>query len=56
MTHFGNGDEVDQTLVLDLANKFGSVDEITIIPGTNYGHVVLNTTEQAVALMNFVKQ
>jgi len=39
VTHFGNGDETDQQLLIDFCSKFGQVISITILPGTNYGHI-----------------
>jgi len=51
VTHFGNGDETDQKLLLDFCSSFGRVTSITILPGTNYGHIVMESVEVANALM-----
>jgi alkylated DNA repair protein alkB homolog 8 len=51
VTHFGNGDEADQQLVFEYASQFGTIRQITILPGTNYGHLVLNSVESASALI-----
>ena len=48
VAHFGNGDEADQELVLNYVKEHAgadSVSEITIMPGINYGHLVLRTAE-----------
>jgi len=54
VAHFGNGDEADQDLVLNyVKDKAGadSVKEITIMPGINYGHLVLSSPEASTAVM-----
>lgn len=54
VAHFGNGDEADQELVLSYVKEKAGDDafkEITILPGTNYGHFVLNRAEQSAAVM-----
>ena len=54
VTHFGNGDEDDQELVLSYVSEQvgqGSVTEITILPGMNYGHITLATPEQGSAVL-----
>ena len=44
VTHFGNGDEADQDLVIKYIREQGcTVEAITIIPGNNYGLVVLGS-------------
>ena len=46
VAHFGNGDEADQELVLSYVKEKAGNDafkEITILPGTNYGHFVLKS-------------
>ena len=48
VAHFGNGDETDQDLVLSYVKEkagLDAVEEITILPGINYGHFVLNSLE-----------
>lgn len=55
VAHFGNGDEADQELVLQyVREKAGadSVTEITILPGINYGHLVLSSPEACTAVMS----
>ena len=54
VAHFGNGDEADQELVLNYVREHAgadSVSEITIMPGINYGHLVLKRAEQCTAVM-----
>jgi hypothetical protein len=51
VTHFGNGDETDQKLLLDFCSSFGRVTSITILPGTNYGHIEMESVEAVNALM-----
>ena len=48
VAHFGNGDEADQELVLSYVKEKAGVEAvewITILPGMNYGHVVLQSPE-----------
>ena len=48
MTHFGNGDEADQDLILQYLGDLGcTVKSITIIPGNNYGHVELSSEAES---------
>jgi len=54
VAHFGNGDEADQELVLSYLRKVASansVESITILPGINYGHIVLQNSEQSKSVM-----
>ena len=54
VTHFGNGDEADQELILNYVKENAGEDcvsEITIMPGINYGHLVLMTAEQSASIM-----
>ena len=51
VTHFGNGDETDQKLLTDYCSAFGRVKSITILPGTNYGHVEMDSIDAVNALM-----
>ena len=51
VTHFGNGDESDQNVVLTHAEKFGRVSEITILPGINFGHLKFENPEVAHVLL-----
>ena len=51
VTHFGNGDETDQKLLIDYCSAFGRVKSITILPGTNYGHVEMDSIDAVNALM-----
>jgi hypothetical protein len=51
VTHFGNGDETDQKLLLDFCSNFGRVTSITILPGTNYGHIEMDSLAAVNALM-----
>ena len=49
VAHFGNGDEADQELVLSYVRGVAgedSVREITILPGINYGHLVMESADQ----------
>jgi hypothetical protein len=58
VAHFGNGDEADQDLVLKYAREVSdsTVKEITIIPGTNYGHLVLESHENVMKLMKSLQE
>ena len=48
VTHFGNGDESDQDLVIKYVKEQGCmVEAITIIPGNNYGLVVLGDEKES---------
>ena len=47
VTHFGNGDEVDQDLIIEYASQHGEVKQITILPGNNYGHLVMDSAASA---------
>ena len=52
VTHFGNGDEADQDLILKYLADFGcTVKSITIIPGNNYGHVELSSEAEGKLVM-----
>ena len=54
VTHFGNGDEADQELVLAYVKEKageGAVVSITILPGMNYGHLVVQSPEQSSLVM-----
>ena len=52
MTHFGNGDEADQDLILQYLGDLGcTVKSITIIPGNNYGHVELSSEAESKQVM-----
>ena len=52
VTHFGNGDECDQDLVIRYVQEQGcTVVKITIIPGNNYGHIVLGSEEESKVIM-----
>ena len=54
VSHYGNGDEADQELVLDYVREHAGADavtEITILPGIAYGHLVLRSVEQSRAVM-----
>jgi hypothetical protein len=55
VTHFGNGDETDQTLVLNYCRKFGSVSSLTVLPGTNYAHVEFAEAAASLELANSIK-
>ena len=53
VTHFGNGDQVDQDVLLAYFGSCGvTVKQLTIFPGINYGHVEFEDVESAVRLMN----
>jgi len=48
ITHFGNGDEIDQNVLIDYFEKVGvSTAELTIFPGGNYGHAEFKSVEDA---------
>ena len=52
ITHFGNGDEVDQNVLVDFCKrKGGPLKSLTIFPGINYGHVEFQRVEDAQRLM-----
>ena len=55
MTHFGNGDETDQSLVLDFCKRFGSVSSLTVLPGTNYAHIEFSDTAASIELAKSIK-
>ena len=50
--YFGNGDEEDQTVLLDFCSKFGTITKITLFPGLNYGFVEFETVQIAIDLIN----
>ncbi len=52
VTHFGNGDETDQKLLIDFCSNFGRVTSITILPGTNYGHIEMDSVDAVNKLMS----
>lgn len=59
VAHFGNGDEADQELVLAFVkDKVGAdaVSAITILPGINYGHLVMSSPEKSLALMESLQE
>jgi hypothetical protein len=56
VTHFGNGDERDQDLLLDYCGRFGSVKAVTVLPGTNYAHVEFFDAQCAETLLEHVKE
>jgi outer membrane receptor for Fe3+-dicitrate len=40
IAHFGNGDEIDQNVLLAFfESKDVKVNKLTIFPGINYGHL-----------------
>ena len=48
VAHFGNGDEADQELVLNYVKGCAGADsvaEITIMPGINYGLIVMRSAD-----------
>ena len=52
VTHFGNGDEADQDLVIKYIREQGcTVEAITIIPGNNYGLVVLGSAQESQTIL-----
>lgn len=54
VAHFGNGDEADQELILAfIKGKAGedAVEQITILPGINYGHLVFKSADHSAAVM-----
>ena len=53
VAHFGNGDETDQNVLIDFCSKYGGpIENLTIFPGCNYGHVEFKEVESAEKLMN----
>ena len=53
VTHFGNGDESDQDLIINYIQEQGcTVEKITIIPGNNYGHIVLASEAESQVIMD----
>ena len=55
VAHFGNGDEVDQNVIIEACEKFGELAEITIIPGNSYGHITFKALSAATALLEAAK-
>jgi hypothetical protein len=48
VAHFGNGDEADQELVMKYVQEnagYDAIESITILPGINYGHIVLRNPQ-----------
>ena len=59
VTHFGNGDEDDQELVLQYVRKTigtDAVQQITIMPGMNYGHIALTSQDACQALIESLQE
>ena len=55
VSHYGNGDEADQTLVLNYIREVAgpdSVRRITILPGISYGHVQMDSAELSQLVMS----
>jgi len=53
VTHFGNGDEIDQNVIQDFcAEKGGPLLSLTIFPGINYGHLEFEKLEDAKNMMD----
>jgi len=42
--------------LIDFCSTFGSVKSITILPGTNYGHVEMDSIDSVNNLMDSLKQ
>lgn len=55
VTHFGNGDETDQDVLARYLQPFGSVQTLTVLPGTNYAHVQFHKVESSIALFEHLK-
>ena len=55
VTHFGNGDEIDQNVLLDFFEERKlneKVKKLTIFPGINYGHITFESPEDSKSLMD----
>ena len=53
VTHFGNGDEYDQNVLMEFCSeKGGPIRNLTIFPGKNYGHLEFKDVESAEKLLN----
>lgn len=56
ITHFGNGDEIDQsvlhdTLATSAKENGGKLKALTIFPGCNYGHCEFESANTAALVM-----
>ena len=52
MTHFGNGDQIDQDVLTNYClEKGGPLEHLVIFPGANYGHISFKNLESAYRLM-----
>jgi hypothetical protein len=52
IAHFGNGSEIDQNVLIQFcAEKGGEIKNLTIYPGSNYGHVEFKDVSSAEKLM-----
>jgi hypothetical protein len=51
VAHFGNGDEDDQDVVREYAQRFGKIASITIFPGIGYGHMEFESIESGEILI-----
>lgn len=56
ITHFGNGDELDQELILKVLTQFGSVLSLTVLPGTNYAHAQMASADEAARVFQWVEE
>lgn len=53
VAHFGNGDEADQDLILRFFEELKiNLEQITIIPGTGFGHLELANSADSEIVMN----
>ena len=55
VAHFGNGDEADQDLILRFFEDLNvELAQITIIPGTGFGHLELTKKEDSELVMKIL--
>lgn len=52
VTHFGNGDEIDQDILIDFCKSSGGpLKSLNIFPGSNFGHLEFESLSSAKTLM-----
>ena len=52
VTHFGNGDEIDQDILIDFCKTYGGpLKSLNIFPGSNFGHLEFQDLSSAELLM-----
>ena len=52
VTHFGNGDEIDQDILIDFCKSQGvPLKSLNIFPGSNFGHLEFQDVSHAESLM-----